>query len=96
MYKIIAIILVAAAVTLLLFHNYIIDKDTTNTTLAYIHKNNQLIASVLALAGYFAYTQSQSELSTVPSTRTTYIRKYRYRRSIKSIKQYVLKKHLNL
>lgn len=67
MYKIIAIILVAAAVTLLLFHNYIIDKDTTNTTLAYIHKNNQLIASVLALAGYFAYTQSQSELSTVPS-----------------------------
>lgn len=61
MYQTIAIILVAVAIALLFFLDSVIDKNTSNSTLAYIYKNNQMIASTCLIAAYFAYIQSENE-----------------------------------
>lgn len=61
MYYNIAIALTILSIALFFFLDSIIDKNTTNDTLIFIRKNNQVIAGASIIGAYLAYTESQKD-----------------------------------
>jgi hypothetical protein len=63
MYQIIALILLLTGTALLFFVNSIIDKNTNNNTLQFIHANNVVIGFVCLAGSYYASTIKETLLS---------------------------------
>lgn len=61
MYNYIAIVLLILGFVLLFSVDYIIDKNTTNSTLKTVRDNKNIVGACCIAGSYYAYTLSQKE-----------------------------------